>query len=601
MTTEFENKALKPNPSPTELLDSQYHEVVQTVTGAEDLKQEAITLGTQARSAKQRAAVQAYLFWRVAHQEPGYLEGRYLEKGISYNQLARNSVNFNPIVRLLYGHLGKDAGWIANMAKSLNAIDDEFLRDPAIYRADPADRLYNWVASNGGLSGIRNKIPDLDAAADQDLISVQIKERASHPKAKYQPPTTEIHRKILQKHTEQLVSAAGTVLPISDVAISNDNAAMMDLVVLLARRDSSGTITYIGSTSDRSLVEVAVTACVRFEHTNLSPILAAITECLLPHCVPKSVVTKGNRRKWFSQHRVLIDDAGHMEKRSESVRLVVTVDGSVVVSKVHASASLTTISKPKLVNLASDETLALRGVDRFFLEHRLLLDGQVSLYRSEPADSFGAVDDAVVADFKHTPAKSLTLESNTLPDRVIYLNPYAQLVAAQPTIKDADEIVYDWEITATKTYFHKFCARGLSPWLSNVKNGIGASGNTAFNIVVTPDHIELQSKWLRDKKCWDRTAAVDPWSVTAFGTDSSIQFASEDTVATSIVINPHDLIELFSVLSTASLIGPVTLRGNESLLNLSWETALATHEAWIPSSNLQGHRSSKHFEVFGDE
>ena len=119
MTTEFENKALKPNPSPTELLDSQYHEVVQTVTGAEDLKQEAITLGTQARSAKQRAAVQAYLFWRVAHQEPGYLEGRYLEKGISYNQLARNSVNFNPIVRLLYGHLGKDAGWIANMAKML--------------------------------------------------------------------------------------------------------------------------------------------------------------------------------------------------------------------------------------------------------------------------------------------------------------------------------------------------------------------------------------------------------------------------------------------------------------------------------------------------
>jgi hypothetical protein len=601
MSIQCANKAINPSQTPTELLDAQYHEVLQAVTGAEDLKQEAMTLGTQARSAKQMAAVDAYLFWRKAHQVSGYLEGLYAARGIAHNNLKRNGVNFNPVVNLLYGHLRKDAGWIANMAKSLNAIDNEYVRDPAIYRADPADRLYNWVASNGGLSGIRNKISDLDTESNQEALSPQIKERAAHLKAKYRAPTREVHRAILQKHTDQLVSSTGTVLPISDVAFSNDNSAMTDLVVLLARREPNGLITQIGSTNERGLVEAAVSQCVRFDHGGLSPILATLVECILPHCVPRTIVTKGNRTKFFSKHAVQIDDAGKMEKRPERARLVVRTDGSLLISKVHAQSGLTTISKPKAVDLASDETLVLRGIDRYHLEHNLLLDSQIALVSSEPSDQLGAVDVDKVAHLRSLPLKTLSLKSEKLKERAIYFHSFAEFAAAQPIIKDPENVVYDWELEASKTYFHRFFARGFSPWLGNVKNGLGASGNTAVNLVLFSDRIELQSKWLREKKDWDRTAAVDPGCMTPFGADASIKFVGGEKATASIVVHPHDLLELMSCLSTASLIGRVRVQGNDSLLYLSWETPLATHQAWIPSSNTQGHRAAKHFEAFNCE
>jgi len=598
MSIEFAKESLKAKPSPTELLNAQFREVLQTVTGAEELKQEAITLGVQARSAKQRAAVKAYLFWRDAEKSPGYLVGLYAERGIKHNQLARNSVNFNPLVRLLYGHLSKETGWVVNMAKSLNAIDNEYCRDPAIYRADPTDRLSNWVGSNGGLSGIRSKIADLDTETEQDVLRPKATDRELGSKSKYRPPSTQIHRKILQKHTSQLISAAGAVLPINDVVVSNDNSAMTDLVVLLARRDANGAITHIGSTSERYLVEQAVTACVRFDHSNLPPILATLTECLLPHCVPRAVVMKGTRRKWFSLHRVLVDDGGATEKRSENVRLAITTDGAILVSKVHAQAGLTTFSKPKLVNLASDETLFLRGIDRYHLEHNLVLGGQISLCSSEPADSFGDVDAAVIAGFTHQPAKALTLKSDTIKNRTIYLHPYSQAATTQPTIKNPDQITYDWSLTASKTYCGRFWARTLWPWLMNVKNGLGASGNTAFNVVFSADDIEVRSKWLRDKKRWDRTAAVDPACSTPFDADAVIEFSNEDDACASVIVNPHDLIELISVLSTSALIGQVKIEGNAHLLHFVWETAVATHEAFVPSSNLQGHRNAAHFKGF---
>lgn len=461
-----------------------------------------------------------------------------------------------------------------------DAIDNEYVRDPAVYRADPTDRLWNWVASNGGLSGIRSKIADLDTETEQDVLRPKATDRELGSKSKYRPPSTKIHRRSLMSRCQMTIRR------------------MTDLVVLLARRDANGAITHIGSTSQRYLLEQAVTDCLRFDHSNLPPILATLVECLLPHCVPRAVVMKGTRRKWFSQHRVLVNDGGATEKCYENVRLAITTDGAILVSKVHAHAGLTTISKPKLVDLSCDETLLLRGIDRHHLEENLLLNAQISFWSSEPADSFGDVDAAVIAGFTHQPAKALTLKSDTIKNRTIYLHPYSQATTTQPTIKNPDQITYDWSLTVSKTYCDRFWARTLWPWLMNVKNGLGASGNTAFNVVFSADDIEVQSKWLRDKKRWDRTTAVDPTCSTPFDADTVIEFSNEDDACASVILNPHDLIELISVLSTSALIGQVKIEGNANLLHFVWETAVATHEAFVPSSNLQGHRNAAHFKGF---
>jgi hypothetical protein len=594
-------------PKTTEQLDADLAQVANAAIEAEKLKQQAISLGQQAHSSKQRAAVEAYLFWREASQEAGYLERLYAENGIPTRQTKGNSVNFNPLIKLVYGKLAKDKGdgWTSGMAHSLNAIDAEFCERTQVYRSDPKNLLFNWVSDNGGLSGVRRKVPNLDDEVPP--VPTPKKTKEPTPRGKYRSPDTETHRAILKQHQDQLVSSAGTLLPIGDVPASKDSNAMTDLVVLLARKDENGQIVFIGSSNDTALVDSAVTLCVRFDHNNLSPILATIVEALRPHCVPRDFVILNNRKRFFSAHDVVVDDDGKTQNRLEAARLVIQPDGSIIISKVYSKSGLVTISKAKKVSLASDERLFIRGTDRWHIENNLLVDGQISLFAAEPKDRLGEVDDSKVSDWKFQPSKSLTLKpvdaaiSNIKgkppSPRVVYFHPYEQTSHSQPTIKNPTKITYDWTIEATGSFFHRFFARGISSWVSLLKNGLGRVDNRAFELVFNHDEIEVRSNWWKDKGIWDRTKAVDEECATPFARDASIKFHQTDAAPASITINAHDLLELSNCLATFKLKSKVKIQGTNELLHFSWQTELASHEAWIPSSNLQGHRSSKHFET----
>ncbi len=580
-----------------EKLEKQYSDILLSVKNAEALKVSAITLGSQARASKHRAAAEAYMFWRAAKEEPNYLEALYEEKGIAYNKLKRNSPNFNPFVRLVYGELQKDDGWIVSMAKSLNGIDDEFVNNPEVYRNDPVQRLSVWIGVNRGLSGIRSGVEDPDSSEPNTVAKTNLKEPKTTSRGKYQEPPTKIRQDILRTQNKQIKEAKGKTLPLSDLPISDDNSTLNDLVVLLVKRDAKGAYIYLGSTNERSIVEKAVTLCVNVDHSTLSPILGTLAEALTPHQVPKPFVIMNNRKKFFAKHRVKAKDGKDSALISAYTRLVILKNGDILVSKVHGDASLITISQPKRVKLDSDTTIALRATDRHYLETQLLVDGQIMLCSSEPKNNLEDVPEDRPSTQIYKAVKRLTLSSEHLEVRPLYFQDYGQMKATQPTIKQPKEIIFDFAMRASGNLISKVLARSLSPWMANIKNGLGSSGNTAVRLVFTGKDLEVQSKWLKDKEVWDRTRCIDSQCATDFGVNEKITFLKQGAKSYTIVINPHDIIELFNTLSKVRLIGGITIKGNQDLLCFSWETNNAKHTAYIPSSNIAGHRNAKHFEA----
>src|SRR6056297_1109115 len=74
-----------------------------------------------------QAIVDAYLWWREAEAQKGYLEATYKAAGITTRKRGSNQPNFYPLVRLVWSiDIKKQAGTVSNWARSILALHEEF-------------------------------------------------------------------------------------------------------------------------------------------------------------------------------------------------------------------------------------------------------------------------------------------------------------------------------------------------------------------------------------------------------------------------------------------------------------------------------------------
>ena len=103
-----------------------------------------------------QAIVDAYLWWREADKQTGYLDATYKAAGIKTRQRSSNSPNFYPLVRLIWNiDIAKQAGTVSNWARSMLALHDEFVNKPQLYARDARADLINFIKDEGGLGGVR--------------------------------------------------------------------------------------------------------------------------------------------------------------------------------------------------------------------------------------------------------------------------------------------------------------------------------------------------------------------------------------------------------------------------------------------------------------
>lgn len=567
-------------------LDKRLEQLLKVVSKQDKQERAAAKLTESSRLLKWQAVVQAYLWWRAAQQVPGYLETVYQQHNIPNNDLT-NRVNFNPLVRLVWNIHGDRWQHVSNTAQAITALHDEFTENPHLYRKDAEAGLIAYIQDNRGLRGIRQKA-GLDYDTDQTIIEPPKKQQGTGQIV----ISKELRKELLKRkaaHVAAVTGIAGT--DAGDAAVNTSNGTGSDLIVLLARRDENGQFSVLGSTNDTELVQQAVVECVDFDESKLTPMLRLLSECLTPHIVPRELQRRGARGKFLTQHKIALEEGGQKQDIPESVRLIITKNNEILVSKRLSHASLVTISKPKKVTLNVPHALFLRAPDRYWIETELLQEGLIPLFSSDPTDNIKDPNKPVTA------TKSLTIKNDaTKKDREIYFYECDKLinkVHRQPTIAKSETISYSWSLRANKTFVDMICTRHLEAWLEKVSNRIHITQNKAFCFRFADDHLEIKSHYKPDET--DGFARAGDLLSEAYGQDATFEQSGAEN---EVIVSPLDVLQLFRTIRSRKLVGPVTIKGNANLLSLFYETETATHAAHIPACNYAGKRKADHFTKF---
>lgn len=570
-----------------EALDKQLRSLIKVVEKQDRHERAARKLEESSRALKWQAVARAYLWWRSAEKQQGYLDALYASKGIA-NTVRGNGINFNPLVRLIWDIHGERWAHVSSLAKSIAGLHVEFMDNPHLYKRNAEDELIAYIEDNGGLIGVRNKV-SLDFDDDGNVVEDQKKK----PKSSVKTVNKDVQRELLKRQTDHIAASTGiATIDVGEAAVNTQNTTGSDLLVVLAKRDDNGKLVVLGTSNDTDLIERTVLECVNFDQSKLTPILRLIVECLRPHFVPKVLQKRGVRDKFFTTHKIRIKEDAKKLDVPEAVRLVLTKDGRVLVSKRISKASLLTISQPKEITFALNNAMFLRGADRYWLETELINNGLIALYTSEPVDALSEVTKPLLAN------KRLTLKNDlTNASRDAYFYDYDNLdedLQRQPTIKNLEAISFDWELSADKTFIDHLCAKHFDEWLEGVGTRIQVQHNKCFELVFADDYLEVRSHYKPEET--NGFARQGGRYTSAYGKD--VKLTRHNSRSSAITLSPLDVIELFATLRSLSLQGKVLIKGNSKLMSISYETATAKHNAFIPACDVKGKRIADHFTKF---
>lgn len=568
-------------------LNKQLKNLIKVVEKQDRHERASKKLEESSRALKWQSVARAYVWWRNADQQQGYLDTLYASKGIANNNLS-NRINFNPLVRLIWDIHGERWAHVSSLAKTIAALHEEFIENPHLYKRNAEDELVTYIEDNGGLSGVRKK-----GSLDFDDDGTVVEDQKTKSKSGVKTVDKDIQKELLKRQTDHIAASTGiATIDVGDAAVNTQNTTGSDLLVVLAKRDDNGKLVVLGTSNDTDLVERTVLECVEFDQSKLTPMLRLIVECLRPHIVPKALHKRGVRDKFFTTHKIRIKEDAKKQDVPESARLVFTKDGRVLVSKRISKASLLTISQPKEVTLSLNNAMFLRGADRYWLETDLINNGLIALYTSEPTDALGDVTKPLLAN------KRLTLKNDlTSASRATYFYDYDNLdeeLQRQPSIKNLDAISFDWELSAGKTFIDQLCAKHFDEWLEGVGTRIQVNHNKCFELEFADDHLELRSHYKPEET--NGFARRGDRYASAYGKDAKL--TRHSSLSSSIMVSPLDVIELFATLRSLSLQGKVLIKGNSKLMSINYETATAKHAAFIPACDVKGKRIADHFTKF---
>jgi len=569
----------------------------EKLTALQQRADEQHTLAESSRELLYRNLADAYFWWRDARNEAGYLDRLFAENGITYRNTA-NRLNFSPVVRLAFPRIRTDDATVSYYNKALWAIDNEYDAHRQRYEnPSKINVMKAFIHDAGGVDGLKELVRE--AVDGETEVNVEISKKAKKTKNLSEDAVLlkrSDERKILKNKMHILKASRGfATVDAGALAATSD-----DLVVLLAKRSKrTGKITLVASTTDTQIVEAVINECGELDLSNTPPILRLLIECLRPHIVPQLIHKLGLRGKFYDEHKVGWDDVEDKAiMRPERARLVIRADGSILVSKILSDASLTTISRPKM-QIAVPCDILLRGNDRNWIETILMNEAQLPLISCEPSNALTDADE----DKSATKQLKLFSQSSGHARNIYFYD--TDLIKSehsyQPMIVDA-AIGYAWEIKAKKKFIDRFYRQSVQAWLNGYGKHFRHKKASRIGFMVGADHLELQSHFESSD-----TPGVNEDGFTHYGDDCKTLVGRDAVISLDpamkhkTILAALDIIELFTMLAKAQTVGDeIMIRGNDLALNVSYETATAKHEAFIPALDERGDRNDALFARYNN-
>jgi hypothetical protein len=233
----------------------------------------------------------AYLWWRDASQEDGYLVSLYEQKDIRYHRDGTRP-NFNPLIRLVWG-IGDidraDRVTISQWSQALQAMHEQYSQEAQDFNYNPEGKLTALLQSKGGISGLAGKT---NAASADDADRARARSPTKRPStgASDALVTAEISRQALARVNDFVAIGAFTSEEPIRVGVGG-------LLVLLARRDPTGGITILGSSNDPAQIEAVAAIVARRDLTKLSPSVRALAQIIATQAFPSHALPPSREQR----------------------------------------------------------------------------------------------------------------------------------------------------------------------------------------------------------------------------------------------------------------------------------------------------------------
>jgi hypothetical protein len=561
-----------------------------------DAQLDALKQAAQAQTATYRssrdqlhqAVVDAYLWWRDAEGQKGYLDGAYKAASIKTRKRG-NSPNFYPLVRLIWNiDITKQAATVSNWARSLTALHDEFTGKPHLYVIDARADLINFIKDEGGLGAMRGEqrmtVEQLETEEREGLPQ----ETRGRPKAEAPAAKSVLERKL---DTAKAAPAQATI-----ASLPTAHADANNLVVMLGRRNAAGQIEVIGTNSDDALVNAALDACTQLSRAAVTPSLRLIAEALEPHALPARL--EKYRKRFFEDSEVEREVVEQQADGTETRRIELikqatrlrfrSTSNDFLLSKAASDASLVTYAKPHQAFDGKAECI-LRGEDRSWIERELLNQQKLSLYTATPA--FG-LEPAFTKD-KQRFALEISDEASEHKRKLYFYSKGSVPTESnvQPVIADPAALVFDWRLDATVEWLREFDGLIATPYIEKIRGAFDKPAHASLKLTISNTKLALAYWWDSKTKAYAESYELD------YGTGASSNVTAGEQGFTG---NAKDLALMFATLPTLPITSQhVSIQGNQHVMRIAYSTDLAAYETFIPAADVAGKRDATAFEQYG--
>ena len=552
--------------------------------------QQQTTTHVASRDQLHQAIVDAYLWWRDADKQVGYLDATYSAAGITTRKRKGNNPNFYPLVRLIWNiDITKQAGTVSNWARSMLALHDEHANKPQLYAKNVRADLVNFIKDEGGLGALRGEkgltAEELEAEEEAGIAQDQ----RGRPKVTAPPTETVVNAKL---------KAAQSVTPKAQIASFPTAVTNADnLIVMLGRRNAAGQIEIVGSDYSGQLVQLALDACTALDRSGVTSSLRLIAEALEPHALPAKL--EKFRKKFFDDSEVErtvtlkeLDDQGNPKTEVQKVKQATRLryrppTKDFLLSKCIAPASVVTYVRPTTPFACSAEVI-LRGEDRSWIERELLNQQKLTLYEAEPQSALAPTKGNLKA------SHMLRLDdASTKHNRNLYFYDKSTVPTetnAQAHIKDAAKLTWTWEIDATVQWLAQFDAQCTTPYIHKIRGFFNQAKYASLQLQISKAALEL--------RYWYEDGAYAYNYNLPF--NANAQRTGKITGTELFTTNAKDLALVFSVLPTLPITSAnVQLAGNANVMRIKYSTELADYETYIPAADTAGARDGTAFEMYG--
>jgi hypothetical protein len=524
--------------------------------------------------------VDAYLWWHVARDEPGYLDSLYEQHDIQLNSNRTNKPIFSGVLRIVWGMYGsKHQVQISLWNGALGIIHDEYIENAGRYRRDAKQRLINFIEDNGGLSKLRESkgwINDDETYDEPSNASKKTKQKAGIDKKQKDAQIRDGFR-----HFKSNAKPIGTVDTGAPVVATKDG-----LVAVLARRNKNGELELL-ATSDNDafvaeLVSNGLPEDVSNAPSNVTTLVEAISTTTLPYkmrSMAKRLIEK-SAYKWT-------DDEGNQHTASLTALLTIRPKrNDILVSQRRSDVSVVTRLKPTNPLIQRGDDLVFRADGIGYLRRTYVYEKSLPYIKAKPPQRVSKDN----TERKATHLIEVTNTESKHKRNLYFYNPHKLFEEQrfQADYNDEVKFVPLWTIDVTPNWLRQLHVEMTSMWINNISPNATRPQHKVFELAFTNTGWETAFSF--------RDGSYEHYPKTLFDTDCKIQLAGRKQ---TFKVLSKDYITVFNALYESKITSrKIRIEGNNSVMRISYKTKLGDYTIYVPASISAMHRDDTHFKRY---